>query len=284
MKIKTKIADYSIIAVGALLYAVAVNVFTAPNNIAPGGLTGVATMLNFLFGLPIGTMIFIMNIPLFIWGAVVNGKRFLAKTIIASFLLSVFIDTTVLFIPQYKGDQMLASVFGGLTSGVGLALIFYRGGTTGGTDIIARNIHKKLPFVSMGNIILAADAVVIAAAGFVFGSLESSLYAVISIFVSTKIIDTIVYGVAGDNGKLLFVITSQPHEIANTLMEKIDRGITLLDAHGGYKYDEKKVIMCAVRPQQVHKASMIVRNLDKDAFIVVTTASAIKGNGFKTIE
>ena len=279
-KILTTVTDYLIMFVGAVLYAASVNTFTSPNDIAPGGLTGVGTMLNHLFGLPIGIMILVLNIPLFIWGAVENGKKFLTKTVIATVFVSIIIDVMAPFSFKYEGDTLLAAIFGGLLSGVGLAFIFYRGGTTGGTDIIARNVHKHFPHVSMGTVILIADAVIFIAAAIVYQSIESALYAVITVFVSTKVIDTVVYGVAHDNGKLMFIITDKYEELSQAIIEQIGRGVTQLDAHGAYNNDSKKVLLCAVRPSQVHKTRVLVNTVDENAFIIVTTANTISGNGF----
>lgn len=283
-KVFTAVADYLIMFVGAVLYAASVNTFTSPNDIAPGGLTGVGTMLNHLFGLPIGVMILVLNIPLFIWGAVENGRKFLTKTIIATVFVSVIIDVMAPFSYKYEGDTLLAAIFGGLLSGIGLAFIFFRGGTTGGTDIIARNVHKHLPHVSMGTVILCADAVIFVAAAIVYQSIESALYAVITIFVSTKVIDTVIYGVAHDNGKLMFIVTDKYEELSQAIIERIGRGVTQLDAHGAYNNDNKKVLLCAVRPSQVHKTKVLVNSIDEQAFIVVTTANAISGKGFAPSE
>ncbi|MGN0453540.1 MAG: YitT family protein [Ruminococcus sp.] len=278
---KESFIDYSIILLGSVIYAVSVVVFTAPNNIAPGGLTGIGTVLNYLFSIPIGVTIIILNIPLFIWGAVENGVSFLAKTITATLFSSVLIDILGVFTPVYTGDTMLAAVFGGILNGTGLGLIFYRGGSTGGTDIISLNIHKHLPFISTGTVILAADAVIIALAAFAYGTLESILYAVIAIFISVKVIDALIYGFAGNNGKTMFIVTAKYEEITKALFKSVDRGVTLLDAEGGYSKEKKKVIMCALRPQQVYKVNNIVKKIDDNAFTVVTTAGTISGKGFK---
>lgn len=283
-KVLSTIGDYVIIFVGAVLYATSVNTFTAPNDIAPGGLTGVSTMLHYLFSLPIGVMILVLNIPLFIWGAIENGKKFLTKTIVATVFISVLIDVMEPFSFKYEGDTLLASVFGGLLSGLGLAFIFFRGGTTGGTDIVARNIHKRVPHISMGTVILSCDALIIASAAFVYHSIESALYAVITVFVSTKVIDTVVYGIAHDNGKLMFIVTDKFEELSKTIMEQVGRGVTLLDAQGAYSNDTKKVLLCALRPSQVHKTKVIVNSVDENAFIIVTTANAISGKGFASSE
>ncbi len=283
-KALTAVTDYLIMFIGAVMYAASVNTFTSPNNIAPGGLTGVGTMLNHLFDFPIGIVILVLNIPLFIWGAVENGRKFLTKTIVATVMVSVIIDVMAPFSYKYEGDTLLAAIFGGLLSGLGLAFIFFRGGTTGGTDIVARIIHKHHPHVSVGTIILAVDALVFIAAAFVYHSIESALYAVIAVFVSTKVIDTVIYGIAHDNGKLMFIITDKYDELSQEIIERIGRGVTLLDAHGAYKNESKKVLLCAVRPSQVHKTKVLVNSVDENAFIVVTTANAISGKGFASSE
>lgn len=278
--VRTAAIDYLIIAVGAVLYALSVVVFTSPNNIAPGGFTAVATMLNFMFSLPIGTFIFLMNIPLFIWGAIENGLNFLTKTIIGTAFVSVAIDVLTPFVPVYTGDTLLAAIFGGILNGIGLGFIFYRGGSTGGTDIIALNIHKHMPYVSMGNIILIADFVILVMAFFVYNSFESVLYAIIAIFVSIKVIDTISYGTSRGNGKLMFIITNKYDELSKTIMNNLERGVTLLDGEGAYSGAKKRVIMCAVRPQQVYRIQNSVKSIDENAFIIVTTAGTIRGRGF----
>lgn len=280
--IHTTVIDYAIIACGAFIYGVSVVMFTSPNNIAPGGLTGAATMLNYLFKLPIGTMIFVMNIPLFIWGAVENGTKFLTKTVVGTALVSISIDVMTPFIPEYTGDILLASIFGGLLNGAGLGLIFYRGGSTGGTDIVALNVHKHFPHISTGNIILLTDIIILVAVFVVYGSLESVLYALTSIFVSIKMIDTISYGTSRGNGKLIFIVTSNYKAISELILNTIGRGVTLIEGEGAYSGEKKRVVMCAVRPQQVHRITTEVHKIDINAFIIVTTAGAISGEGFLT--
>ncbi len=280
LSVKNTILDYLIITFGAFVYAVSVVSFTSSNNIAPGGLTGVATMLNYMFSLPIGLFIFIMNIPLFVWGAIENGFKFLTKTLFATALVSMFIDILVYFLPTYTGNTMLACIFGGVLNGTGLGLIFYRGGSTGGTDIIAVNLNKHFPFVSTGQIILLADVLVLAMAFFVYNSIESVLYAGISIFVSIRVIDAIAYGTSRGNGKLMFIITDKYEDVSNIILNSVKRGVTLLDGEGAYSGAEKKVIMCAVRPQQVFKIKNGIKQIDPNAFIVVTNAGLIQGSGF----
>lgn len=251
--------------------------FTSPNNVAPGGLTGVATMLNYMFSLPIGIMIFVMNIPLFIWGFIENGKGFLTRTLVATALVSVMIDVLTPILPAYTGDTILAAGFGGVLNGLGLGLIFYRGGSTGGTDIIALNLHKHFPFISTGTIILVSDILVLLMVFFVYHSIENVLYALLVIFISIKVIDAVSYGTSRGNGKLMFVVTDNYKEVSMDIMKNLKRGVTYLDGEGAYSGKEKKVIMCAVRPQEVYKITSGIKNVDPNAFIIVTNSRCNKG-------
>lgn len=278
--VRTTVTDYLIIACGAVIFAFSVTMFTSPNNIAPGGMTGVATMLNFLLGLPIGTLVFVMNIPLFIWGAIENGLNFLTKTITGTAFVSIAIDVLAPLVPAYQGDTILAAIFGGILNGVGLGLIFYRGGSTGGADIVALNINKRMPHISTGTIILLVDLLTLIMAFFVYKSIESMLYAAVTIFIAIKVIDTISYGTSRGNGKLMFIITKHYDVVSQSIMNDLERGVTLLDGEGAYSGEKKRVIMCAVRPQQVFKIQNAVKKVDSNAFIIVTTAGTIRGQGF----
>ncbi len=279
-QLRTAGFDYFIIAMGSVVYALSVAIFTSPNNIAPGGITAISTMLNYMFGVPIGLFIFLLNIPLFVWGAIENGVSFLTKTVIATAFVSVAIDVLAPILPEYSGDTILAAVFGGILNGSGIGFIFFRGGSTGGTDIVALNIHKRFPYFSTGNIILLEDIVILIMVFFVYHTLESVLYAVITIFISIKVIDTISYGTSRGNGKLLFIITNKYDEVSGGIMNDLERGVTLLDGEGAYSGEKKRVIMCAVRPQQVYRITSGVKQIDENAFIIVTTAGTIQGEGF----
>ena len=272
--------DYGLIFLGASVYALSVAFFTAPNEIAPGGVTGIATMMNRLFSFPIGVTALLLNIPLFIWGAVESGRRFILRTVAATALVSVMIDLLSLTGFFYHGDRMIASVFGGILSGAGLGLIFLRGGSTGGTDIIARNLNRRLPFISVGTIVLVSDAVVVALSAFVYGSIENALYAVIAIFTSSKLIDAVVFGLSRDNGKLLIIITASPEEVVSVLTGRVNRGVTVISAQGGYRHTPRGVILCAVRPHDAYRVRSAVLDTDESAFMITTTATAISGLGF----
>ncbi len=282
-KIKDFFIDGIFFLIGSFFFAISVNTFTAPNNIAPGGLTGVATMLNYLFGIPIGTVTLLMNIPIFLWGFFEVGYRFILKTMIATALSSVIIDLTVDILPQYKGDMLLTTVFGGLFAGLGLALIFVRGGTTGGTDLIANLISLRIRHLSLGRMILIVDMIIVVISAFVYKSFESPLYATIVIFITSKVIDIVLYGADIGSGKMIFIISQKNDEIAQKIMEMIGRGVTELRSRGAYTKQEGEVLLCAVSRQEVYKVYDIIHLVDPDAFTIVGDAGEISGEGFKQL-
>lgn len=267
---------------GALIDAVSVNVFTAPNHIAPGGVTGIGTMLNYLFQTPIGMVNMLINIPIVIWAIVEIGYKLVAKSIAAIIIFSIAIDTLALVLPAYEGNPFLAAIFGGVLEGIGLALVFMRGSTTGGTDMIARLLGKHFRHLSMGKLMLAVDLVVIAASALVYQKLESALYAIIAIFVSTRIIDTLLYGTDSGNGKLYFIISKKSDEIRQRILDDIDRGVTIIPIQGGYSGNNGEMLLCAVRRYEVTKINDIIHTADRDAFVIVGEAGEITGEGFRS--
>lgn len=268
-------------AAASVLCAVSVRMFTAPNHIAPGGVTGLSTVLNYLFGLPIGMTALLLNIPIFIWAIFQIGYKLVGKTIIATVFVSSAIDLLALVIPPYSGSQMLAAIFGGLLDGAGLSLVFTRGATTGGTDLVARLLNRKVRFVSMGKLMMCVDFVVIVISGFAYRSMESALYAFISIFVSTRMIDTILYGTDIGTGKVMFVISEKSAQIAREILADVDRGVTFLDSEGAYTGKKGQVLLCAARRYEIVKIKDIVRSIDKNAFLIVGDAGEISGEGFR---
>lgn len=274
---------FAMTVVGAAIYAVSVNCFTAPNQIAPGGATGVATILKDLFGTPIGMMTLVVNIPLFLWGIISSGFRFFGKTIAATLICSGMIDLTAPYLPQYHGDMVLVALFGGVISGVGLGLIFMTGATTGGSDLAAKLIGRHLRHISLGKLILVIDFVIVLASMAVYRNIESGLYAVITIFVCSKVVDAVLYGFDIGNGKLLFVMSEKNEEITREINEKMERGVTMLRSKGGYTGREGYALMCAVRRNEVFRLREIVRAIDPDAFIIMGNAEQIVGESFASI-
>lgn len=268
---------------GSCIYAVSVNAFTAPNHIAPGGITGVGTMLNFLFGWPIGMLGLLLNLPIFAWAIIEIGYKLVGKTILATVFVSIAIDLIGKIIPHYTGDQMLAALFGGILEGCGLSLVFMRGGTTGGTDLVARLLGRRIRHLSMGKLMLGVDLCIVLVSAFVYESIESALYAVIAIFVSTRLIDAILYGTDTGTGKILFIMSLKNDEIAQDILTDMERGVTVLKSRGAYSGREGEVLLCAVSRYEVVKVKDIVRFHDKDAFMIVGDAGEISGEGFRTV-
>ena len=194
---------------------------------------------------------------------------------------SLVIDITEPFLPKYTGDMMLACISGGLLLGIGLAFIFMRGGTTGGTELIASLLGVYLKHISIGKLILVVDMIVVLTTAFVYKSFESPMYAVIIIFVSTKIMDSMLYGTDIGTGKMMFIISSKSEEISDRILSDLDRGVTKLKSVGGYSGIEGEVLLCAVRRQEVYKTYDIAKKIDSRVFIIVGDAGEIVGEGFK---
>ena len=273
--------DFFLFLLGGTLCAVSVETFTAPNQIAPGGITGISTVLHYLFGTPIGVLIFLMNIPIFLWAVWEMDYTFVLKSMIATAISSLAIDLLGIFLPTYQGDQMLAAIFGGVLDGAGLSCIFMRGGTTGGTDIAARFLGRRFRHISMGKMMMVLDASIVVISAVVFRSLESALYAFIAIFVSGRLIDVILYGLDIGTGKMIFVVSEKNRAIANTIMTELERGVTFLKSEGAYSGREGEVLLCAARRDEVHRIQDIIQNEDPNAFLIVGDAGEISGEGFR---
>lgn len=279
---KRTVLDGLFYLLGSVLYALSVNIFTAPNQIAPGGVTGVATLFNFAWGLPIGTMILIINLPLLLASWFRLGKAFTVRTLIVTVLSSVVIDTTASFLPPFQGDRMLVALFGGVLAGAGLGLIYMRGATTGGTEVVARLLERKFRYIPIGRLILLVDALVVAASALVYRNVESALYAMVLIFVSTSLMDALVYG--GDKGKMLLIMSKKEREIADEVLDRMERGVTLLNATGAYTGGQRRVLLCAVRRSEMYQLRSIVMDIDPGAFMIVVSTDEVLGEGFKLPE
>ncbi|MCC8023634.1 MAG: YitT family protein [Clostridiales bacterium] len=274
-KVRAWALDILFYIVGGIIYGVSLMMFATPNQIAPGGASGIATVLNYLFGLPVGTMVLLINIPLLFLGWRYLGKQFIQKTAVATVVVSVTIDLVGLIPVTYQGDLLLASLYGGLLAGAGLGLFFMRGATSGGTDIVVRLLQKRWPFLSVGRFVLIVDTAVVLFAAVVFRDVESALYAMIFIFITSRVIDSFLFGQV--NGKVVTIITTKEEEISREITENFARGLTVLDVRGGYTKENKVMIYCAVRNTQVVALSKAVRLHDPDAFMVISEAGEVIG-------
>ena len=278
MKTKSILRDILLVFGGSAIFSVSVNMFSAPNNIVQGGLTGIGTVANHLFSLPIGTVMLVLNIPLFALALHHLKMSFVVKTVVSTIIFTTLIDLGAYVIPPYKGDMLLGCIFCGMLSGAGLAMVFLTGATTGGTDIIAMLIRKRNPNISMGNLMLIADLAVILLSYVAYRKIESIMYAVIVIFISAKAIDFVLYG--REHTKLLFIITSKKDAVLSAILLEVGRGASVLPVTGGYTGKDKHLILCASKKMQIREILHLTAEKDPEAFTVICDAGQVVGKGF----
>lgn len=275
-----EIISYIGIALGVFLMAVSLNFFLEPNTIAPGGVTGLAIVIKKGTGIPVYITNLIINIPLFIIGVKTLGKAFGVKTLFATLTLSFFFK--IVPYEVVTKDLLLSAVFGGVLMGIGLGIVFKSGGTTGGTDLAGAILNKAIPKFSIATFMMMIDVCVVAIAGIVDKSVETSLYSIIALYVSMRIVDLLLEG-AG-YVKAFLIITEKPEEISKVLMKDLDRGVTMFKGKGMYTKEEKDVLLCVVNRSQFTKVKDIVTMVDQNAFVMVTEMYEVIGEGFKRVK
>ena len=271
--------DLFFASLGCVLYSLGVVMFITPNEISPGGFTGVATFLSYLSGIPSGILFLILNIPVVIIGFLKLGGVFIVKTAYASAVVSLSLDILAERLPVATNDKTLASVFGGIIMGIGLSIVMLRGASTGGVDIIAKLINRKYRHISVGKIILAADGVVIILAAIVYRNISTALYSIVAMYVTSTVLDKMLYG--ADKGKIVYIISDFADKIAEDVGTFMARGVTKLYSKGGYTGKERFMLMCVLRVHEVSTLYKIVEKNDPAAFITVSEAGEILGEGFK---
>lgn len=265
--------------IGCTLYAVAINFFNVPNRISQGGFSGLAIVINYLTDLPVGAINLALNVPILLIALKFIGKKFVLKTLWVTVLLSVIIDLVALIPYEYTSDTLLASIFSGALLGAGVALVAARGSTTGGTDVLSKLLRLVFPHISYGKLVMFSDMVVIAISAIVFRSIESALYAAVVIFVSSKVIDYILYGMA--KSKMLMVVTDRADEISQELVNNSPRGVSIIPAKGAFTGQEKNMLICVLRSNEVAPAIKLIKSIDPNTFTIITEANEIIGKGFK---
>ncbi len=271
--------DFVYIVAGSACFGTSIGLFSAPNNIAPGGLSGLMTLANYLWGLPIGTLVLVANIPLLAVAWLVLGRGFAARTVMGTVVSSVVIDVATALLPAFSGDRLLAAIFGGVLAGTGLGLILSRGATTGGAEIIAHLLERRYPHIPIGKLILLLDGIVIGLSALVYGELESPLYAIILVYISSVLTDRLVYG--GQKGSTVLIISKQHKAISSRIIAEMQRGVTLLDATGGYTGEAGQVLLCAVRRRELYTLKQLALNADPAAFLLLIPADEVHGLGFR---
>ena len=282
MNVKKNLWAILVITFASAIYALGFVWCFAPNNIAFGGITGVAQIINhFIPACPVGMTVIVLNIPLFILGWKYIGGHLLVSSLYSMVLSSAAVD--VLALIHYEPmDQMLAAVCGGAMIGLALGIIFAQGATTGGTDLIARLVKLKLPWASMGKLLLVVDMAVILLVAVAFGNITTALYGIIAQVVSAYVTDAVLYGL--DTAKVAYIISNFDREISEAIVQRMDRGVTILKGEGAYSGDKKRVLMCAFKQKEIVSLKELIFDVDPNAFIIVCNAHEVTGNGFKTYQ
>ena len=273
-----KVRSCGIITLGAVIYALAFDWFVAPNQIAMGGVTGLAQIVNALVPvLPVGVLSILVNVPLFLAGWRLLGGRLLVSSLYAMAVSSLAIDVIAWMHTFPPMDPILATLYGGAGMGVGLGLVFSQGATTGGTDIIGKLLKLKFPWLPIGKLVMIPDMVVVILAAVVFGTVNAALYGLIQMYLLSKVMDMILYG--WDTSRVAYIITDRWEETVQGLLD-MNRGVTLLQGKGAYTGAEKQVLLVAFRQRESVPIKRMLREIDPKAFFIVCDAHEILGEGF----
>lgn len=260
-------------------YALSIYTFAKPANFAPGGLSGLALILHHLWNLPVGITTLVLNIPLVLLSLRFVGGGFLIKTLRSMIICTIFVDVVFPCFPLYTGDPFLAALFSGATLGIALGLFYMRGSSSGGSDLLTMTIKVLRPHFSLGMVTLAIDVAIILLGWPVFGNVDSVLYGLTCVALSSVVIDKIMYG-AGSS-KLVIIITGQGREVANHIMASSDRGATIIRATGAYTNEDKQVLLCACSRAEAYRVRSCAHTIDPGSFVMITESSEVFGEGFR---
>ncbi len=269
------VKEYIIVALACVVMAFNINYFFVGNKLAEGGVSGLSLIIHYLSSIDVSYLYFALNIPLIILAYIFLGKNFLLKTFFATFVLSVFLKVFASF-SEPLDDILLAAIFGGAINGIAIGIVFYAGGSTGGMDIVAKIVNKYTG-IPISRILLATDFIVLSIVAVIFGKVIF-MYTLISLVISSKMIDIIQVGIYSAKG--VTIITTKEDEIRKRIMEDTGRGITLIDAKGGYTQKEIGMLYCVVGQYQLIKVKTIVKEVDPSAFMIVADVHEVIGNGF----
>lgn len=275
---KRNLLKYGGLLCGTFLFALAVNLFLIPSKIVTGGLSGIATILYHTLGWIPGMVIGVGNIIMCILAWIILGKNFVFNSLFGIISITFFVSVTEFF-PAVTTDLFLSAVFGGILMGVGIGMTFIQGGTTGGTDILSRISQKKHPQLSIGVIMTIVDLIIIGASAAVFKDTELSMYGIISLVVSTAVIDGIIARL--NSGVLVFVITTDAEKIKKIIYEYLKRGVTVIEAIGGFSEEKRQVLMCVMKKKEIEALKKIPEITDKNNFMIVTPSKEVFGEGFR---
>lgn len=270
---------FSLTVLGSAIFSLGFDLFMQPHQINIGGVSGVAMLLTTLVGRgSVGLFSLMINIPLFLLGGHHLGKKFFFGSLVGALACSVFLDLFAL-LPIPQTDVMLAALYGGILSGVGIGLVFLGGASTGGTDIVAKLLRRRFRTLPLGRLMLAVDLVVITLTGVVYHDISKALYSAVPLYVSSVVMDGLIYGL--DYSTVALIISDEFSAMTAAIEEKLDRGVTILDGQGGYSGERKQVLLCAIRRRQVPQLKDLVREIDPAAFVILQEAHQVLGEGFR---
>ena len=276
-KILNQLKDFALITIGSLIAAVAVSVFLAPHAVVSGGVSGIAIVINKFTGFPIGVAVLLMNIPLFFAGAIFLGKSFGIKSLYGAFVFSIFMDAVSTDVILTE-NVLMSALFGGVLLGIGFGLIFLTGATTGGTDILASIGNKFVPAIDLGKWFFIFDIIIILSGVVFLKNTELLLAGIVALFLNSWVLD---YVISGFNvSKMVYIISDKSDEIAAEIMKNLERGVTGIKSVGMYTKGERTMLMCIVKKFELQKLEKITESKDPDAFIILTQAHQVKGEGF----
>lgn len=279
-KIGKKVLGYVLMTLACFCYAVGISLFVEPNNIASGGVTGIAIILNKAIGGSTGIWFFVINIPILLIGMWKFGFKFLMSTVYCTTIISVFTDMLSRYGSPLTNDVLVATIAGGMLTAIGMGGVFKAGATTGGMDIVVKLCKLKFPYMKTGSLFLIMDFLVVLASAFVFQDIDRAFYSAMEVFVTSTLLDLVLYG--RDGAKLIYIISDKSEKIAARLLDELNIGVTYMEGQGAYSGREKKVIMCVTKKQIAPRAEEIVKEEDPNTFMIVSSASEIYGQGYKS--
>jgi uncharacterized membrane-anchored protein YitT (DUF2179 family) len=272
---------YLVLTLACILNGIAVSLFLNPNSLAPGGVTGLSVMLHAMTSISVGSWILLLNVPILILGIWKFGLRFLLSTLYCTLMTSVCTSLFAYFEPLTR-DLLLAALAGGSLMAISLGLVFLEGSTTGGIDIIIKLLRRKFPYLKSSFLFLVSDSIIIFTSAFVFRNINIALYAAITAIATSFVLDLVLYG--RDEAKLIYIISDASEVIAQRILNELKVGVTYIEGFGAYQHKNKRVILCAVRKQLSYKVEAIVRESDLQAFLIITRAQEIFGQGYKSYQ
>lgn len=268
------------VLIGTFIYSAGVGLFLDPNGLAPGGVVGISVIVSHLFGGATGTWYFLFNVPIVLLGWWQFGGKFIIWSFLSVLCNSVFTNFFVIF-PSITSEPLLAALAGSILTGVGIGIVLRSGATTGGTDIIIKILRKKYPAIKTSTLFMVVDIVIVAAAGILFKDFNIAMYAFIAVVVAGRVMDYVLYG--KDEATLVFIVSDKADVLLERLLKEMDLGATILTGHGAYSLDKKDIIMCVVKKRVTPDLEDVVKEEDSRAFMIVTSANEIYGEGYKNI-